>query len=117
MEYVAGETLASWTYGQGRTTKQILRIYADAGRGLAAVHDAGLLHRDFKPSNVLVTADGIPKVADFGLARLVEDAPATAPSSTAALVGTRLSWRRSSSPASPPLRRISSRSRCRCSRR
>ena len=79
MEYVAGETLASWTYAEGRTTKQILRVYVDAARGLAAVHAAGLLHRDFKPSNVLVTPDGTAKVADFGLARLVQDpSPPTA---------------------------------------
>lgn len=73
MEYVAGPTLREWCNAQGRSKEQILRVYADAGLGLAAVHGAGLLHRDFKPSNVLVTPSGLAKVADFGLARFETD--------------------------------------------
>ncbi len=70
MELVAGVTLRDWMRGP-RTTRQICDAFAQAGRGLAAVHAAGLVHGDFKPDNVLVRDDGRVQVTDFGLARLV----------------------------------------------
>jgi len=71
MEYVEGQTLEHWQRGHqngSRERARILDAYVQAGMGLAAAHRAGVLHRDFKPSNVLVDADGHVKVMDFGLA-------------------------------------------------
>ncbi len=68
MELVDGPTLRGWLRG-APSRADVLRVLAEAGRGLAAVHDAGLLHRDFKPDNVLVGRDGRARVTDFGLAR------------------------------------------------
>jgi tetratricopeptide (TPR) repeat protein len=75
MEHVAGGTLQDWLERAPRTTEEIVAIHVQAGRGLAAAHDAGLVHRDFKPSNVLVSDDGRVLVVDFGLARPSLDSP------------------------------------------
>jgi serine/threonine-protein kinase len=75
LELVRGSTLAGWLADAVRTPAEIIAAYVQAGRGLAAVHDAGLVHRDFKPENVLVGDDGRVVVADFGLARAVGEAP------------------------------------------
>ena len=75
MEFVSGTTLKHWQSARGRSWRDVLRVYIEAGRGLAAAHAAGLVHRDFKPANVLIAHDGTVKVGDFGLARAAGDAP------------------------------------------
>ena len=69
MEYVSGPTLRQWCDQQRRTPGEVMKVFAQAGRGLAAAHAAGLIHRDFKPSNVIIGDDGRVRVLDFGLAR------------------------------------------------
>lgn len=70
MEFVVGSTLKGWSANHPRATqRERLEVLLQAADGLAAAHDAGLVHRDFKPSNILVGEDGRVRVADFGLAR------------------------------------------------
>lgn len=69
MEFVEGDTLTQWLKAYPRTWREILDVFQQAARGLAAAHGVGLLHRDFKPDNVLVGGDGRVRVTDFGLAR------------------------------------------------
>jgi tetratricopeptide (TPR) repeat protein len=68
MELVDGTTLRAWLAERPRPWREILAAYVAAGRGLEAAHAAGLVHRDFKPDNVLIGRDGRPRVGDFGLA-------------------------------------------------
>ena len=88
MEFVPGATLHEWFHVKARTWQEILDMFVQAGRGLAAAHQAGIIHRDFKPGNVMVDArDGRARVTDFGLARHANtgahdgDARTNAPSS------------------------------------
>ena len=88
MQLVDGGTLRAWLE-QRRARREILEVMAGCGRGLAAAHAAGLVHRDFKPDNVLIDRDGRVFVTDFGLVRPAgpsEDVPldgATPPSALA----------------------------------
>ena len=82
MEYVEGETLADWLRGQ-RPWEEVVRIFRLAAEGLSAAHRAGLVHRDFKPDNVLLGADLRPRVLDFGLARQSTSTPSPAHTSPA----------------------------------
>ena len=72
MEFVDGVTLTKWLAATPRPWREILAMFGQVGAGLAAVHKSGLVHRDFKPDNVLVDRSDHARVADFGLAR-VED--------------------------------------------
>ncbi|MCA9716703.1 MAG: serine/threonine protein kinase, partial [Myxococcales bacterium] len=69
MEYVVGVTMCEWIRREEPGWREIVERYAQAGKGLAAAHEAGLVHRDFKPENVLIGDDGRVRVTDFGLAR------------------------------------------------
>lgn len=88
MEYIAGQTLDAWLLESPRSPEEILAMVRQAGAGLDAAHRAGLVHRDFKPANVLVNAEGVAKVTDFGLARIPK---VGAPNITRRLAAPRLS--------------------------
>ena len=94
MEYVPGVSLQTWLIRQKRSWSEIVAVFAEAGRGLAAAHAAGLVHRDVKPENLLVGDDGRVRVVDFGLARLegepeAEEGPAASLASAALASPTR----------------------------
>jgi serine/threonine protein kinase len=83
MEFVQGRTLRDLIHADRTDLRTLVRYLAQAADGLAKAHAAGLVHRDLKPDNIMVTADGFAKVLDFGLAKLVEHAPADGATATA----------------------------------
>src|ERR671936_2720283 len=86
MEHVEGETLAELLSRRGRLPPEEARGLAlQAARGLAHAHEAGLVHRDVKPQNLILRADGVLKIADFGIARAAE---ATALTQAGTVLGT-----------------------------
>jgi eukaryotic-like serine/threonine-protein kinase len=82
MELVPGGTLREWLRGQP-PLREVLRVFEALAFALTAAHAAGVMHRDFKPDNVLLDAQGMPRLSDFGLSRL-----ATTLSERAVIVGT-----------------------------
>jgi eukaryotic-like serine/threonine-protein kinase len=68
MEHVDGVTLRQWMADAQRTWREIVTVFQHAGEGLSAAHEAAVVHRDFKPENVLVGDDGRVRVSDFGIA-------------------------------------------------
>jgi serine/threonine protein kinase/Tol biopolymer transport system component len=71
-EYVDGGTLKDWARDKRRTPLEVAELLTGVADGLAAAHQAGILHRDIKPLNILVARNGYAKLADFGLAKLAE---------------------------------------------
>jgi eukaryotic-like serine/threonine-protein kinase len=71
MELVDGVDLRTWLQTRKRTVPEILAVFSAAGQGLAAAHASGIVHRDFKPANVLVDKSGRSRVTDFGLSRSI----------------------------------------------
>ena len=72
MELVEGSTAKIWMRSKRQPWREVLRVFSEAGRGLIAAHSAGMIHRDFKPDNVLLPKEGQARVTDFGLARAVD---------------------------------------------
>ncbi len=73
MELVEGQTLKEWLKQEPRSIQEIISVATAAGHGLSAAHRAGIIHRDFKPSNIIIGNDGRVRVLDFGLARALEE--------------------------------------------
>ena len=71
-EYIDGGTLGGWIGRERRSWRKVVGLLAGVADGLAVAHEAGILHRDVKPANILVTQSGYAKLADFGLARLAD---------------------------------------------
>jgi Tol biopolymer transport system component len=95
-ELIDGGTLDDWARGSERTWRQVVTMLVGVADALAAAHDAGIMHRDVKPANILITKSGYAKLADFGLAKLdtlvsaddVTRAPVREPTRPGLVVGT-----------------------------
>jgi serine/threonine protein kinase len=83
MELLHGRTLREWQEQERPDWRACVEAYLQAGQGLAAAHAAGLVHRDFKPGNCIIDADGRVRVLDFGLVRELEGAADDEPGTTA----------------------------------
>ncbi|MEX1363742.1 MAG: tetratricopeptide repeat protein [Nannocystaceae bacterium] len=72
MEFIRGDSVATWIRTEP-DWREVIDVFIQAGRGLCAAHEAGLVHRDLKPHNIMRSDDGVVKVLDFGLARAASD--------------------------------------------
>ena len=103
MEFVEGHDLRTWLRREKRGWREIVDKFVAAGDGLVAAHAAGLVHRDFKPGNVMVGNDGRVRVTDFGLARAAEAGDWEAPGKSPASLAMPVADAESSSPLETPL--------------
>ena len=88
MELVRGVPLSTWL-ATSRPWPEVVALFRQLGAGLVAAHDAGLVHRDIKPGNIMVGDDGRPRLADFGVAHARHEvAPAVTATTTAGPIGT-----------------------------
>ena len=101
MELVDGLSLTRILDGGPLSPEDVMDIVAQAARGLAAAHRAGLVHRDVKPGNLLVRQDGLVKITDFGIARAVGDTTVTQPGMLIGTPAYLAPERVSGAPASP----------------
>src|SRR5215510_13296562 len=69
-EFVDGGTLSDWSRHEPRPWREVVELLIGVADALATAHEAGILHRDIKPDNILITRSGYAKLADFGLAKL-----------------------------------------------
>ncbi len=79
MEFVAGPTLKDWLAADKRSWREIVAVFQQVAEGLAAIHDADLVHRDVKPTNVMIGSDGRARVLDLGLATLGSEESSVSP--------------------------------------
>ena len=86
MEYIDGDTLDRWL-AQPRAWPEIVDVFVQAGRGLAAAHGVGVVHGDFKPSNAMIDRTGVVRVVDFGLATEPEESDDETPLAKSDAVG------------------------------
>jgi serine/threonine protein kinase len=87
MQYVQGQTLASRIHGDPLETGELLAIAVQIADALSEAHSHGIIHRDIKPQNIMITARGQPKLMDFGLAkRIVQRSPAESQDNTESLL-------------------------------
>jgi len=94
MEFVEGETLRERMHAAPLKLSEAVKVATQTASALSAAHDAGIVHRDIKPDNIMLRRDGIVKVLDFGLAKLVERLPTEFVDSEAATSVLRFTCRR-----------------------
>ncbi|MEM6295005.1 MAG: serine/threonine-protein kinase, partial [Myxococcota bacterium] len=82
MEFIQGQTLGGWLADQDRPWTEVLRVFVDMASGLQAIHELGFVHRDVKPENVLIDAEGRLRIIDFGLARAVAESESSSEGAT-----------------------------------
>src|SRR6266498_2547421 len=77
MEFIDGVTVREKIHRERTELRKLLRYLQHVAEGLAKAHAAGIVHRDLKPDNIMITRDGHAKILDFGLAKLIEQPPAS----------------------------------------
>ncbi len=88
-EFIDGWTLREWARREKPSPRQIVDLLIGVADGLAVAHQAGIIHRDIKPENILVSKNGYAKLVDFGLAKVLEQAPADGDARTVSSLATR----------------------------